>query len=267
MESIEGRTFSVSDINAQYVRVWCGEDNKGGNPVFVEVELYETCYSLDPKSIKTKEIITSNVLTSLTATTTLHGGSVTYNIVVDDIYYWWDGVTWLTVETPDFYKSNTLADITSNWMLFVETYSPRYFQFVVWLYSAIDGSDTPEISKLDFIFDLDPSVVPTPAKRLVYGYIYCADGSPKQGVIVTAELIGVPRVNPRYDDHSGNAAFVSCCETRSITNQYGYFAFPLIINTRFESANAKWRIVSADGIQKTIIVDDSSMVPINLGTL
>lgn len=265
IETQDGKVFTIPDINAQYIQVWSGDDNLGGNATLVEIEAFESIVSVEPEYIKTKEVITANVLTDIAATDNLNGGTLKFNIIVDDVIYWWDGVSWQIVSEPDYFKTNTLVEIKAGWATFIETYAPRYFQFFIWFLSAVDGFVSPEINKLTLTFDLDPSVIPNPTKRLVYGYIYNADGSPREGVTVNATLLGVPRTNPRYDDLSGNAAFVTADGAVSITNQYGYFAFNLMVTDQFISETAKWKILTSDGLTKLILVDSSSLAPINLG--
>ena len=273
IESAEGRSFTIPNFNGQYVRVWSAADTLSGNAAFVEIEVYETIFSTDPQWCKTNETVTANLLSSLAATVSLGGGVVMYNLIVDGIIYWWDGVSWIEVDVPDYFRTNTLVEITSNWLSFVETNSPRYFKFMFWLEAATGGSGTPEFDQVIFGFDIDISAVPQPKNRVVFGYIYNGDdASPKANVHVTANLIGLPRGGCNYDDQAGNASLVTPLQIETNTNQYGYFAFQLITTDNLyyngvQLTNAKWKVQTSDGITKIFPVDSMSLTPINIGEL
>jgi len=267
VETENGKYFSVPSINAQYVRVWSGPDNKGGNAVLVEVEVYETTYYIDPVSFKTNEIVTANLLTSLDSMETPNGGEIKYNLIIDKVSYWYDGASWNIVDVLDFFKTNTLAEIVANWSQFTETNAPRYFQFMFWLLAMPEASDSPELASITFDFGLDLSVIPTPQHRIGFGYIYDTNGSPRAGVKVSAYLTGVNKTKLVYDDGTGNISIVAAVDDMlTYTNQYGYFALPFIITTKLVLApSAKWILRTADGFQKQFTVDDTSMAPFNVG--
>jgi hypothetical protein len=273
IESESGHSFLVSNINAQYVRVWTGADNLGGDPAIVELEVYQTTYSTEPQHLKTNEIVTANVLTSLVATTTLSGGTIKYNVIVNNIEYWWDGAYFVPIETPDYFKSNSLVEITSNWAQFVETMAPNYFQFRIWFLAPPDGLDTPLIDDMTFTFSLDQESIPKAATRLGFGYMYDSNGSPVDGMVVSASLNGASRSQTYYDDGLGNAVFLKTLEMQTVTNQYGYFSFPFILTNRLYNSpgvpltTAKWYLRTASGVVKSFTVDDGSMAPFNILTI
>jgi len=249
-ETIAGKSFDLSGKIVRYIEIYSGVDSD--NLIeFDEVEIYEYSYwtNIVP-TLKISTPVNFNVFNSLTSVTTVVNAEIKYNIQLDGIVYYHNGINWerytestftrLQQEGTAFYKANTIAEITTNWYELQSNYNLRSVVLIVHFKSS-DGTATPTLETVTWNYDIDTSNFSTNSIVEVFGVVLDLSGNPPSTPAkVTAVLQGAVNINHRS---AGYESFYSSVVETYTDTRDGHFTLPLVRTTDFlNSKNAKWRV-------------------------
>ena len=254
----------TNGLEARYIRVWSNGSNVDTISHFAEIQAFRFTYSPENPKIKTVEswkTNDTNIVTPFASVVTEAGSDkVKFQVVLDGVAWFWDGLAWVIAEESYDY-ANTTADLNTNLATLFDTPNPKLLQWNVYFHSDT-AETTPDLTSFTFKYNLDETSAGTekPVTRKVYGFIYDIEGNPapNEQLIVS--------INPPRGTKVGN----SLVKTLNITitsDADGYFDFTAIPTADMNPNTVQYTIyVPGMGLKKNISIPTGT-TPLNIGTL
>lgn len=266
-ETATGKEILIENgIACRYIRWYCkGSNIDTGTAHFAVIEAYKYTYPVEAEKIITVDTWranTNNFITPFAATVSETGSdSVKFQIIKDDVAYFWDGTEWLEAVEESIDYANTASELSTNLPTLFDTPNPVLQKLNIYLFSS-DGTTTPTFTDLTIKYDIDTTSSGTgqPATRKLYGFVYDSLGAEVSGAKVELGL------SVTADTKVGNV-LIKSAKVNTTTDEDGYFELTVIPTADMTPETALYTIKIPDIRLVKSFAIPTGTDPIDLGIL